>query len=127
MTAQEATAEYRREAQTLRLAPGWRWPTDVQIAVQGSENTSQHYQVGFGAGRADLYWFISWASTAVSQHLPGNVRRQALAELSALYATTLFREDLSDPSFYTEMITKAQSGDLSRLREFVLANSRVQQ
>jgi len=128
MTAQQVAAEYRSEAQSLELAPGWQWPVDVTPRAQGPDGSPMLYQAGYGVGHADLYWFYTWASTAVSSREPAAARAAALRQLPHVYSTALFTRGLiTDPSYYRQMIDAALKGDTTRLQEFVRANRPAKQ
>lgn len=123
LTRQGAVAEYRREARGLELAPGWSWPAKLPFLRRGPDGAPMRYESGFGAGQASIFWFCSWASTAVAPSQAPAARRRAILELPRVHRTPLFtRGLLHDPSYYDEMIGKTNAGDTSQLVEYVRAN-----
>jgi len=123
-----AASEYAREVGSLAgrglvLAPGWRWPAGgPAFAAAGPDGAPMEYEKGYGAVRADAYWFYSWASRAVTVNDP-IARRRALEQLLRVRGTMLYRKRLPEDRASTlQMLERAQHGDLEPLRLWVRVN-----
>jgi hypothetical protein len=128
MTPKETVAEYRREAKGLRLAPKYDWPTKVSLANVGPDGAPMRYEAGFGAGRADFFWFNTWVITAISPHVADAKRRFALRQLPLFFSTALFtKKMIVDQTYYRKMVSTASKGDLSILRAYARSNVQQQQ
>ncbi len=123
LTPAEAVAEYRQEqaaleARGFRLAPGWHWPAEIEFEKTGPDGAPMVHQQGSGAGRADAYWFASWAGRAVSTRVSRGQRQAALRQLERVRQTLYYRHLMPESREYLdETIAMALSGDLSRLRQ----------
>lgn len=105
-----AVAEYRNEARSLKLAPGWHWPAKLPF------DNNSGYGKGAGTSRADEYWFCSWAHRALSPSLSPKTRRRALEQLPKLRDTYAYEHYIPDTRTSADaMIDKALRGDTSEL------------
>ncbi|HET6915264.1 MAG TPA: hypothetical protein VJP41_00615 [Gaiellaceae bacterium] len=122
-TPKETTREYRAEAASLTLAPGWRWPS-VPIASKGPDGRGMMYQRGFGTQAADHYWYCSWASRALDTHIKAAARRRAITMAASLRGTYYFKTALAPDSrpFVDNFLTRAERGHLAGLRRDVALN-----
>lgn len=122
-TPKQARAEYRAEAASLTLAPGWRWPA-TPIPSTAPDGRGMMYEVGFGRQAADRYWYCSWATRAVDARVGPSARRQAVATAVSLRDTYYFKKALAPESrpFVDDLLARAQRGDLSGLRRDVRLN-----
>lgn len=124
-----AAAEYTREIEELdargfTLAPDWQWPADgLSLESTGPDGAPMTYEKGYGAVQADRYWFYSWASQAVDG-CDLTEQRRAIEQLRRVRDTLFYREKLPEDQAYTDQIVeRAARGDLTMLREWVLANA----
>jgi hypothetical protein len=109
-SAAYATAEYRKEARTLKLAPGRHWPVSPFPS-------DFHSGKGAGTMQADEYWFCSWAQQALDPKLQRAARRQALAQLPKLRRTYSWQHYLPDTrAAKNTIISKALRRNTSELR-----------
>ncbi|QYR23763.1 hypothetical protein KZ483_13230 [Paenibacillus sp. sptzw28] len=123
MTPKQIMVEYRTEAASLTLAPGWKWP-DSPVSSHAPDGRDFMYQKGWGKQAADLYWFCSWASRAVNPQLPEAGRQQALEHVLSIrtkyFYTTALAAD-SKPGF-DQMLRNAADGKMDDLRGYYESN-----
>ncbi|HLN63817.1 MAG TPA: hypothetical protein VK464_20035 [Symbiobacteriaceae bacterium] len=123
LTPERATAEYRTEAASLTLAPGWTWPSSP-IPTRAPDGNEVRYEKGFGTQAADFYWFCSWASRALDPQLPEAEGQQALKNLPSIRTKYWYTKSLvavSKPDF-DQMMNEAVAGNLSDMRRFYELN-----
>jgi hypothetical protein len=123
LSPKQALVEYRTEAMSLKLAPGWKWP-DSPVPTHDPNGQDVMYQKGWGKQAADLYWFCSWASRAVNPQLPEAERQQALENVLSIRTKYFYTTSLaaaSKPSF-DRMLQNAAHGNMNDLRGFYEVN-----
>lgn len=115
LSAEQTMVEYRTEAASLTLAPGWKWPdSPVPSHMDGDDIM---YERGWGKQAADNYWFCSWASRAVNPQVPEAERQQALENVLSIrtkYMYTIIAAN-SKPAF-DQMLRNAADGNMDDLR-----------
>jgi hypothetical protein len=118
-----ATIEFRAEATSLRLAPGWSWPA-TPLAKTAPDGRGMMYERGFGKQAADHYWYCSWATRALDTRITPADRAQSVETAVGLRKTFYFTNALAPESrpFVDDFLTRAQQGDLSRLARDVKLN-----
>ena len=123
-----AATEYRQETRSLaargfELAPGWRWPAGgPRFETAGPDGAPMTYEKGYGAVRADVFWFYTWAGRAVSVSDPVE-RRRAVEQLLRVRQTLFYTRRLpADRVFTDRMLELARRGELAMLRQWVRAN-----
>jgi hypothetical protein len=117
------TRDFRAEEATLRLAPGWSWPTRP-IRSKAPDGRSVMYEKGFGKQAADYYWYCSWATSAVDRAAAPSSRRIAVRRVLAIrekYFFTTALAAVSKPAF-DRVLTSASRGDVRGLRRDVALN-----
>jgi hypothetical protein len=109
--------EYRAEAASLRLAPGWRWPS-APVPSHAADGRGVRYERGWGTQAADFYWYCSWTSRAIDPRVSAPARRSAVGhvlEIRDRYYFTTALAPVSRPAF-DRLLTKAARGDVRGLR-----------
>jgi hypothetical protein len=111
------TREYRAEATSLRLAPGWRWPVSPVPRV-ASDGRGIRYEKGWGKQAADYYWYCSWTSRAVDPALSAAGRKNALEQVLSIRDKYYFTTALAPNSkpLFNQVLKKAAAGDVRALR-----------
>lgn len=122
-TPKRTTRDYRAEAASLTLAPGWRWP-QTPIANKGPDGRGMMYERGFGQQAADHYWYCSWASRAVDPKTGTAARQNAVNTAISLRDTYYYKKALAPESrpFVDNLLTRAEHGNLSGLKRDVILN-----
>ena len=122
-TPKQTTLEYRKEAATLTLAHGWRWPM-TPIASKGPDGGGMMYERGFGTQAADHYWYCSWASRAIDPHTEAASRQNAVKIAVSLRDTYYFKKALAPESrpFVDNLLSRAEHGELAGLERDVALN-----
>lgn len=119
MNWKQYNAEYRAEAGTLALAPGFRWPARAPLAgtVQGA---SVYFETGNGKRDADRYWFCSWAR----RWLAHRSSTSAFQQMRKLNGTFLYQVATlpHDRHLYDDELTRAGLGDAGPLENDVDVN-----
>jgi hypothetical protein len=117
-TAAYVVAEYRKEAATLQLPPGSRWPAKLPFTGIGPDGVKESYGKGMGTNYADDYWFCSWAKRALDRRLPAAARHEALAQLPSFRNTYEWKHVMPPDTRASEnaMIEKALRGNTAELR-----------
>ncbi|WP_124726286.1 hypothetical protein [Staphylospora marina] len=112
--------EYRKEAETLKLAPGWKWPDSPAVLHFGN----QRYEAGSGKQEADWYWFCSWTSRFVDPGISGEERKQALNQVLSIGTKFYFQRWLApeSKSSLDHMLRQAENGNPEALKEYVEVN-----
>ena len=123
LSARETLQEYRAEAATLTLAPGWTWPV-APIEDRAADGETIIYEPGFGRQAADFYWYCSWASRAIDRRLTASARTEAVDRVVSIrdkyyYTTSLAPE--SRPAF-DELLANAERGRMTGLRRDYAVN-----
>jgi hypothetical protein len=120
-------AEYLREAKTLRLAPGFRWPTSAPgEKVDSRDGHAVVYEVGCGTGDADDYWLATWERTWLdSLNTDPALARKALRQLLRLRETPMYREqcDAYVRGVYDEMLDQARRGTAENIAQDLELNA----
>ena len=98
LSAAAASAEYVEERQRLDalgydLASGWVWPAEAGFETEGPDGAPMTYEEGCGALRADMFWFYSWAASAVSTDDEA-ARAEALDRLDGMRRLPLYQKRL---------------------------------
>ena len=113
-TAPYEIAQYEREAATLKLAPGWRWP------VHPPFDSDSGYGNDAGTMQAQERWLCSWETRAVDPGISAQERRAAIAQLPMVRKMTFYENFASyapeEQRRIERTIRKAQRGDLTALR-----------
>lgn len=123
LSPRETTHDFRAEAASLRLAPGWRWPAQP-IRSTAPDGRGVKYEKGYGKQAADYYWYCSWGTRAADPKTGGIARKAALENVLAVRDTYFYRTSLaavSKPAF-DRILTSAERGDLRGLRRDVVLN-----
>jgi hypothetical protein len=58
LSPEQTTVQYRTEASSLTLAPGWNWPA-FPVRDRAPDGSPVKYEDGWGKQAADQYWFCS--------------------------------------------------------------------
>lgn len=111
-------AEYREAQERLVLPEGQRWPAALPYPATSPDGVKNNYGKGLGAEWAEWYWFDAWTAVAVSSAESTATRRAAIELLPQYYETRAFSTS-ADPDYYRNIITTAQNGDTTALREYV--------
>jgi hypothetical protein len=117
LSLQGTTREYRAEAASLRLAPGWTWPR-APVRRTAVDGRAVRYERGWGTQAADYYWYCSWASRATDPRVGTAERRSALEQVLAIRDKYFFKTALaavSRPAF-DRVLEQAERGDVRGLR-----------
>ena len=117
LSLQGTTREYRAEAASLRLAPGWTWPR-APVRRKAADGRGVRYERGWGTQAADYYWYCSWASRAIDPRVGASERRSALEQVLAIRDKYFFKTALapvSRPAF-DQVLEQAKRGDVRGLR-----------
>jgi hypothetical protein len=117
LSLQGTTSEYRAEAASLRLAPGWTWPR-APVRRTAADGRAVRYERGWGTQAADYYWYCSWASRVLDRNLGASERRDALAHVLDIRDKYFFKRALapvSKPAF-DQVLKSAAADDLRGLR-----------
>jgi hypothetical protein len=123
LSPKQTTRDFRVEAASLRLAPGWRWPAAPILSV-APDGRGINYEKGYGNQAADYYWYCSWASRLTNSKISGSARRAALENVLSIrdkYYYTTSLASVSKPAF-DRVLTSAEEGDLRGLRRDVRLN-----
>lgn len=116
LTPAQTTTEYRAEATTLTLAPGWSWPA-APIADKANDGNGIVYEPGFGRQAADFYWYCSWVDRTLDTKLASTARQQALANVLAIKTKYYYTSALDPDSrpYVDNELRNAQLGDYALL------------
>jgi hypothetical protein len=117
LSPKQTTIEYRAEAASLRLAPGWTWRA-APVRSLAADGRGIMYEPGWGRQAADYYWYCSWTSRALDQRVGASDRRQALENVLSIrkkYYFTTALAPISRPAF-DRVLSEAALGDLRGLR-----------
>jgi hypothetical protein len=117
LSLQGTTREYRAEAASLRLAPGWSWPS-APVRRRAADGRAVRYERGWGTQAADYYWYCSWASRVLDRKLGRSERRDALAHVLDIRNKYFFKTALagvSKPAF-NHVLNSAAADDVRGLR-----------
>jgi hypothetical protein len=109
--------EYRTEAASLRLAPGWKWPS-APVPSVASDGRGMRYQRGWGIQAADFYWYCSWSSRVLDPRVAASGRRKALAQVLSIRTKYFFKTALAPNTkpVFDQVLRKAARGDVRSLR-----------
>ncbi len=117
LTPDQTAAEYRTEAATLELAPGWTWPADP-VAAKAPDGDGNVYEPGFGKQAADHYWFCSWSSRVLDPATSDADRKAALDNMVKIkqkyYYLTALEADTK--SYVDSLLSSTQLGDYAPLK-----------
>ena len=118
--AESANAEYREEAETLKLAPGWLWPTQPYLG-HGPDGRGASYGIGIGRVDASFYWFCSWGRSLDDPNMPASTHSNVLAvDDTAFYRLGL---DVDGQKYWQdEVLEPATNGDFEPMMETVELN-----
>ena len=117
LSLQGTTREYRAEAASLRLAPGWTWPR-APVRRTAADGRAVRYERGWGTQAADYYWYCSWANRALDRNVGASERRDALGHVLDIRDKYFFETALapvSKPAF-DQVLKSAAADDLRGLR-----------
>lgn len=117
-TLAQIRAEYREATKRLQLPSGRMWPEQLPYNADSGDGSGCAYGAGVGTEWAEWYWFDAWAAAAASAEESSLARADAVAALPEFYATQAFATT-AEPAYFRELITAAEKGDLSPLREYV--------
>jgi hypothetical protein len=123
LSPRETTRDFRAEAASLRLAPGWRWPARP-IRSTAIDGRGVKYEKGYGTQAADYYWYCSWGARLTDPKVTASARRIALENVLAIRDKYYYKTSLaavSKPAF-DRVLTSAEKGDLRGLRRDVQLN-----
>lgn len=125
LTWEEYNAEFFREAKTLELAPGYRWPLEApgEKLTEGIANT---YEKGCGRSDAEMYWFATWEKTWIDTRVSNPViAREAFVQLERIKETYFYRvcNDRAGKELFDRMIRRAKLGDPSLIEQDLTANA----
>lgn len=115
-------AEYENETDKLQLANGDSWESDpIQLSAPDSNEARKlMWEEGIGAQTAQFQWYCSWAREALNQK---SDREAALERLERFRAMSVWQMmDDNGHRMFTKIITRAKSGDLDPLSEYVRTN-----
>jgi len=117
LTADQTTAEYRAEAATLELAPGWTWPQQP-IAAKAPDGVETVYEPGFGKQAADHYWYCSWSSRVLDPAVSESDRKTALDNIVKIKEKYYYLTALVDDSkpYMESVLSSSQLGDYAPLK-----------
>lgn len=116
LTAAEAAAQFREEARTLTLAPGWEWPEKEYTDEE--DGTPHTYGAHMGRVDAGLFWYCTWADRALSPDLSEEERADAAETLLEFRDTAAYTKGVvkEDRQIYDSILDKAALGDYSELQ-----------
>ncbi|MDI1459544.1 hypothetical protein QEZ54_01055 [Catellatospora sp. KI3] len=111
------------EAESLELAPGWRWPETPVYEPRAADGKKINYGVNTGRVDASWYWHCSWARTYFAAETLQE-RDTALKEVLRLRGSAFYRYGLlpEDQSARDKVLALAESGDLKQLRVVIDLN-----
>jgi hypothetical protein len=109
--------EYRTEAASLRLAPGWTWPR-APVPPVAADGRPMRYEKGWGTQAADFYWYCSWSSRAIDSRVGASARQKALEHVLSIREKYFFKTALAlnTKPVFDQMLKSAAHGDLQPLR-----------
>jgi hypothetical protein len=118
LSLQGTTREYRAEAASLRLAPGWTWPR-APVRRTAADGRRVRYERGWGTQAADYYWYCSWASRVLDRNIDASQRRDALERVLSIRDKYFYRTSLAPNSkpVFDDVLKKAAAGDVRALRK----------
>lgn len=125
LSPEQALAEYRAEAASLTLAPGWTWPASP-VPFQAPDGTAFTYEVGWGKRVAESDWFCSWASRAADPQLPASERQKALESVFLIRTKYYYTAWLAAgaKTALDQSLRDAAEGNMEDLRRYYEANCR---
>ena len=117
LTAAQTAAEYRTEAATLQLAPGWTWPAEP-IAAKAPDGNDNVYEPGFGKQAADFYWYCSWSARILDPAVTETDRKVALDNVVKIKEKYYYLTALADDSkpLMDSVLNSTQLGDYAPLK-----------
>jgi hypothetical protein len=117
LSPKQTTREYRTEAASLSLAPGWTWPK-APVQSVGPDGRGRVYEAGWGMQAADYFWYCSWASRVIDQGISASDRSKALKQVLSIREKYFFTTALAPNSrpVFDQLLINAELGDGSGLR-----------
>jgi len=117
LTAEQTTAEYRAEAATLQLAPGWSWPSQP-VPAKAPDGNDNVYEPGFGKQAADYYWYCSWSSRVLDPATSDADRKSALDNVVQIKGKYYYLTALADDSkpYLDGVLNSSLLGDYAPLK-----------
>jgi hypothetical protein len=123
LTADQAAAEYRAEAEHLTLAPGWTWPSSLRYRKTAPDGNEIRYGAGSGKVDAAWHWHCSWARTYFTAKDPHD-REVALGQVLLLKESAFYRYGLTedDRPGRDRVLSLAAAGKPAELKSLVDLN-----
>lgn len=123
LSPEETLEEYRIEAESLTLAPGWEWP-ESPVLSKAPDGNDIMYERGWGKQEADFYWFCSWISRTIDPQLSKTEQQKALKNVLSIRTKYFYTTALADESkpFFDQMLQKASDGNMEDLKEYYELN-----
>lgn len=120
ITAEEANEQYREEAASWDLPPGWDWP-QAPYSGQGPDGAPAVYGTEIGRVDASRYWYCAWNRELVAADT-AEERQVALAHVLRVRDTPYYQIGLEDTGSTDARLEAAEAGDLSELANYTEIN-----
>lgn len=120
LDGQEVMQEYVAETAHLTLPSGGEWAIDSTRALIGADDPNHHFERGVGAQTAQLEWYCSWATVAISG---SSQRDAALLELPRIeHMSVWVTMDANGHRLHRAIHDRVARGDVAPMREYVATN-----
>lgn len=120
----QVAAEYRKEAKTLDLAPGWQWPRNPAPPTKASDGHDIVYQPGFGVVTADHYWYCTWEEEYLKPGLTREKSKSVYSVLKSVHHKALYEKGVAsrDRAYFDKELRQAGAGDTLLMQKDVAVN-----
>jgi len=116
LTLRGTAREYRTEAASLKLAPGWAWPS-APVPPRAPDGRRMQYEKGWGTQAADFYWYCSWSSRAINRRVSASDRQNALGHVLSIREKYFFTALAPNTKpVFDQVLELAAHGDVQALR-----------
>ncbi|MET8462866.1 hypothetical protein [Micromonospora zamorensis] len=118
--------EYRDEAESLELAPGWTWPEQLSFPDSAQDGSVQMYEVNTGRVEAAWYWHCSWSRTFLAAAQPEE-REEALANVLRIRESAFYKwgSDELERQRKDQLLEDVKQGNLKFFEQTVELNCPV--
>ncbi|KQL54166.1 hypothetical protein AN964_12110 [Heyndrickxia shackletonii] len=128
LTPQQAIEEYKKEAASIKLAPGWQWPDKPPIPSEESDGSKIGFGKGHGKIRADMYWFCSWVDRSIDSKLNESEHQEALENAFTVHSKYFYTSSLTPDSKLgsDQMLQNAKHGNMDEMKQYFELNCKGQ-
>jgi hypothetical protein len=124
LTPQQTIEEFKKEASSIKLAPGWKWPDKPPIPSKSPDGSEVRFERGYGKSQANVYWFCSWIDRAMDSKLSEGEHQKALKTAFAIRSKYFYTSTLTPDSKagFDQMLQNAEHGNTDEMKQFFELN-----